>query len=50
MAKSWRRTKMTAKPITTIGARVGPSSGIKFLRILELELLPKTQYPEIAAE
>lgn len=50
MAKSCKRTKITARPITHVGAKEGPLSGNKLLRIFELALFPNTQYPDTAAE
>jgi len=50
MAKSWRRTKITARPRTQVGAKEGPSSGIRLLKMFELDLFPNIQYPETAAE
>lgn len=50
IANSCRRINTTARPITIVGARDGPSSGIRLLRMFELDLFPKTQYPETAAE
>jgi len=50
MAKSCRRIKIIARPNTHVGAKEGPSSGIKLFRMFELDLFPKTQYPETDAE
>jgi hypothetical protein len=37
-------------PRTHVGAKEGSSSGIRLLRMFELDLLPNTQYPDIAVE
>lgn len=50
MAKSWRRTKPTVRPISHFGANDGPPKGSKLFKMFGLDMFPNTKYPEIATE
>lgn len=42
--------KITTRPIIDVGAKDGPFSANRILRMFELDSLPNAQHPETAAE